>query len=185
MNRIAAFLIGVLIATVSPAFAAPRSVKVDWRFAGWFVQNVAQFNPSTPSAVTPSSTGEVQARGAPGPATIRFFAGGGVTVSSDLGRCFKGAKVKLVPRDNSIVATFNDLSLLYAGLNTSGNNFLCVDPATGRAEGRLEMKFTGGTGRFRGASGSGIITFRGQSVIAGSNLVAETGELIGRVQLPR
>lgn len=52
-----------------------------------------------------------------GPATIRLLATGGVVPSPDgLENCFEGATIKLVPRDNNLVATLQgDLSFLYGG----------------------------------------------------------------------
>ncbi len=76
--------------------------------------------------------------------------------------------------------TFNDLSLLFA----TGTGEVCFDLLTGRGTGTVDLTFTGGTGRFEGATGEAVTVFEIQPVSSEGAFSAETGQTVGTILLP-
>jgi hypothetical protein len=116
-----------------------------------------------------------ESRGSPGPSS--FLAMGEFTAFTP-GDCPGG-----VPRadlvQESFVQTFRDLSMLFYEA-TAGH--ICFDPITTEVNCDIEGIFTGGTGRFEGATGPWTVECELFSV--GASVSATTGTLKGRIELP-
>ena len=100
--------------------------------------------------------------------------------------CFEGANLKLIPtqlNENSMVATFKDLSILNMARDETrlGEDFVCIRFFPFRFDAVVSIKFTGGFGRFEGASGEGTVRLESKNVIPGSPLISEIGTLKGTV----
>lgn len=181
----------LLIAVAGPGVqAGDKEVRVDWRLAGTFIEGLAQ--DGSPDAATLI---HVQAKGSPGRATIVGLNQGppGTNMPADnLDGCFDGAFLKLIPvpgamrGENSVAATFKNLSVLNIALDDDefrlADFFLCI--GVNRFDGVVPIKFTGGFGRFEGATGEGVLTFQSIPIIPGSNISSEIGTLTGTVILP-
>ena len=77
------------------------------------------------------------------------------------------------------VETFNDGSMIFFAA-TGGFN--CLDLTTSEVGGELVGIVTGGTGRFKGATGSWVIDF--EAFIVGGGMVAFTGTTKGTIDAP-
>lgn len=185
-------LIGLvlLFAVAAPAVHAERGIRVNWRVAGSFFNGFAQADSPNPLFLF-----QVMATGPPGSAIILGINQGpstGTAPAADLEGCFEGANLKLVSveggqlNENSLAATFNDLSVLNMVLDeTRPEEVLnCLRFSDGRFDYVVPIKFVGGFGRFEGATGEGII--RGQSIpiFPGSGFGSETGTITGTIWLP-
>ena len=174
-----------------------KSIKVNLRFAGAAISDLAQGDNLDPLLMF-----QVQAKGKPGSATVMGINRGdsGNVPAANLEGCFEGANLKLIPtqlNENSIVATFNDsedddsedddsgkdLSVLNIARDETrlGEDFVCIRFFPFRFDAVVSIKFTGGFGRFEGASGEGTIRVEAKAVIPGSPLVGEIGTLKGTV----
>lgn len=160
-----------------------KPVEVNLRFAGAVIMDLAQVENPAPLIMFP-----LQANGAPGSATLFGINQGdaGNVPAGNLDGCFEGANLKLIPtqlNENSLVATFEDLSVLNMAIDETrvGEGFLCIRFFPARFDAVVRIKFTGGFGRFEGASGEGTIRFEAKAVIPGSPLVGEIGTIKGTV----
>ncbi len=160
-----------------------KSVKVDLRFAGAGISDLAQGDNLDPLIMF-----QVQAKGKPGSATLMGINQGDAetVLEPDVEGCFEGADLKRVPtvlNENSVVATFKDLSVLNMARDETrlGEGFACIRFFPFRFDGHVPIKFTGGFGRFEGASGKGTIRVESKAVIPGSPLVGEIGTIKGTV----
>jgi hypothetical protein len=182
----------LLIAVAGPPVqAGEKKVRVNWRWAGTFFE-VAQAD--SPDAALIFHT---EAKGPPGSATISGVnqgPGTGNIPAADLAGCFDGADIKLIPildpaveqNENSLAATFKDLSVLNMALDETRleEAFNCIRFSDSRFDFVVPIKFTGGFGRFEGATGEGIIRGQSMPVIPGSNLGIEIGTITGTIILP-
>lgn len=181
----------LLIAVTGPSVqAGEKEVRVDLRFAGAAFGGLAQDGSDDAATLI-----HVQAKGSPGPATIFGVNQGPGANNMPAGNtvgCFDDAFLKLIPipgaarNENSVAVTFEDLSVLNMAFDNDvfrlAELFLCI--GVNRVDGVVPIKFTGGFGRFEGATGEGVLTFQSAPVIPGSNLASEIGTVTGTVFLP-
>ena len=186
-------LIIAIVVVLIPLTAEARGIRVNWTFSGAFVQNVAKADSEVPDLVTGRALLiQVQAKGSPGAATSL-----GLNQSfhphepaGDLEGCFEGANLKLVGglSENSLVAMFNDLSILNMVKANPDNGYLCIEFATGRVDATVELQFNGGFGRFENAKGTALLQLTSYpvgmievepGVFAPSTLVSEVGTITG------
>lgn len=183
----------LLIALASPQVqAGKKEVRVNWRFAGTFITNILEIDPLT-QETTPTALVHGQLKGPPGRAELRVFAGK-TSVPEFSDNCFDGAPgLALSILENPIVITFPDLSLLFAKLAEGAVGDICLEldpdvlPAiipTGRSGGKIPIMFTGGRGRFEGASGEAMIEAEIEAVSSNGNFSGETATVKGWVILP-
>lgn len=178
----------LLIALASPQVQArKKEVRVNWRFAGTFITNIVEFDPTInfpEGDTTVTALIHGQLKGRPGRAELRSFAGRSTPPVPSEG-CFDGAGGFAISiTENPIVITFPNLSLLFAKLATSTTGDVCLDFSTGRGEGVIPIMFTGGRGRFEGASGNAEIKFETQAVSSSGNFSGETATVKGTIFLP-
>lgn len=155
------------------------TVDMNLRFAGTFINSIQYIAPGA-DEVTGSALIRVKAKGSPGPCEINFFGGQSETVfPSDC--CDGGGPCLLILiTENPLVFTFNDLSLLF----TTGSGVFCIDLLTGRGTGTIDLTFTGGTGRFEGATGEAVLVAETVPVSSNGAFSAETGTIVGTILLP-
>ncbi len=79
------------------------------------------------------------------------------------------------------VETFTDLSQLYA---TATSGYICLDPTSGSSELVLEGVYTGGTGRFEGATGTFSAVAASQAVDLSGRVFGLKGSIDGVIELP-
>ena len=83
--------------------------------------------------------------------------------------------------ENPLVFRFtDDLSLLFA----TGAGEFCLDLLTGRGTGTVDLIFTGGRGRFEGATGEAVTVFETEPVSSEGSFSGETGRTVGVIVLP-
>lgn len=190
----------LVFAAFAPTLAAAdddRRVSIRWTFAGSFIQNIARVGPPPApfvAIVGRTSIIHVEARGAPGRATIRVSGGGGTPLPSpppdfpppilSTDPCEGLTKIPF-GGENSFVATLHeDLSLLWGARDATPElSYVCSDPATGLSHGVVFVVFLGGTGRLEGARGRGVIVFHARPVIPGSSFSIDTGSLRGTLRV--
>lgn len=86
-----------------------------------------------------------------------------------------------VDHDWAVVLTMPDLSQLFGVLN---EGWLCFNPATGYQVGFVTGDFTGGIGRFAGASGTWDSSFRCYVLDPSITLRSWDGSIVGTVEWP-
>lgn len=131
----------------SPAVAG--DTKVNWKMAGTLIPAIELGDPSTGGTMTASLL-HLKATGSPGAADL-------IALAQASNPQFLGCVAPVGPGllldfdFDDVIATFNDLSQVNMVLVTGT---VCVDTANGTSEGEIELRVTGGTGRFEEASGS-------------------------------
>ena len=170
-----------LVLTLTPAAAVkpkPDDTVMDMRFAGTFF-NSDQLN-----------IGDFRAKGSPGAANVRFVGippAVGIPPDFPSDCCDGTVSFSCLLAHNSqnpLVFTFDDLSLLFANIKEGTVGDICVDLSTGRVKARIEVMFTGGRGRFEGATGEAVITAEIEPVSPDGTFSGETGEIVGEIVLP-
>jgi len=185
----------VLAGSLPLTAVADKVIEMDLRFAGSFVPSGiihgdlsmdAEFGDTTSSVLI-----HVQAKGRPGRAEIRGFGGSAaddvVTFipptnmpATCLGSESFGGFLSIEAMEDPLVFTFiKDLSLLFA----NGSGQICVDFATRNSVFRFDIMFTGGTGRFDGASGYAVIEGEAAPVSNDGSFVGETGTIVGWINV--
>ena len=163
----------LLLAAGLPQTALAKDVEMDLRFAGAFISD------SLPSPLI-----HVQAKGKPGQAVIRGYGAGAAADPVMTDNCLgsTGAFLSIIAGEDPLIFTFQDLSLLFA----DGSGEICIDltSPTGNAEFRFDITFTGGRGRFEGATGTAVITGEAVPVSADGSFLAETGTIVGTIIVP-
>ncbi|MEE8426870.1 MAG: hypothetical protein V3S15_06255 [Woeseiaceae bacterium] len=189
INNISVGIAGIilLVAAGLPQTAVAGEVKMNLRFAGAFATGILHVNPMTGDLV-PTPLIHVQAKGSPGKAVIRGYGAGGdeppvFVVPPEL--CLGSSSpvagfLRIIAGEDPLLFTFQDLSLLFA----DGSGEICIDLANGNSEFEFDIMFTGGTGRFEGASGTAVITGEAQPVSADGSFLAETGTIVGTIIVP-
>ncbi len=178
-----AFGAALIVATLAmnSAFAdGNRAFKI--RFAGGFVQNIQQMQPTNdgyPTLIEESrSIALTKGRGTFGKVDIMSVTVSGPPLS---GKTCSGDLVKIADIvENNLVLTFGDLSLLYG----NGTGVVCFNPADPTAFPLAEIEGTwdGGTGRFRRAGGEWSIRFDfAEPVGVATQFIAETGVIKGHL----
>ena len=165
-----------VVAGLPQTALADKTVKMDLRFAGAFI-----------SGSLPSPLIHVQAKGKPGKAVIRGY---GASVERDevelgVDECLGslGLFTRITAAEDPLIFTFNDLSLLFA----DGSGEICVDltSPTFNSVFRFDITFTGGRGKYEGATGTAVITGEAQPVSADGSFLAETGTIVGTIIVPK
>ena len=169
--------IGLSALAIPPGNA--DTVDMDLRFAGTFINNIQYVVPGT-GETKASALIRLHAKGSPGPAEITLF--GGSSEVPQFSDCCGGPACLLIAiTENPLVFTFfNDLSLLFA----TGAGEFCLDLSTGIGTGTIDLTFTGGRGRFEGATGEAVTVFEIVPVSADGSFSAETGQTVGEILLP-
>ena len=178
----------LLIALASPQVQArKKEVRVNWRFAGTFITNIVEFDPTInfpEGDTTVTALIHGQLKGRPGKAELRSFAGRSTLLGPNGCLVNDTAGVGIRIDENPIVITFPNLSLLFAKLEDGKTGDVCLDFSTGRGEGVIPIMFIGGRGKFEGASGNAEIKFETQAVSSSGNFSGETGTIKGEIRLP-
>ena len=166
----------VMLIEAGAAQADERSVWM--RFAGALLQNVEQTEVTLDSGTVPAMKGAVHVRawGNLGRADITGLALEVAVAPAPDKACPKGYFKVAEIIENNLVLTFADLSLLFG----EGSGAICVDFATGDVSTPIAGHWTGGTQRFRDASGEWTISFD-EAVPVGdaASVLAETGMIRG------
>ncbi len=171
---IAGIFLFVVAGLPQTAFA-DKTIEMDLRVAGAFISN------SLPSPLI-----HVQAKGKPGKAVIRGYGADttGDTVEAPVFECLgsPGVFVRVTAAEDPLVFTFEDLSLLFA----NGTGVICVDltSPTGDVVFRFDIMFTGGRGKYEGATGTAVITGEAHPVSSDGSFLAETGTIVGTIIVP-
>ena len=180
----------VLAGSLPLTAVADKVIEMDLRFAGSFVTSGITHGdlstPLDPTDTTSSVLIHVLAKGSPGRAEIRGFGGSAaddkVTFPATcLGSESVGGFLSIEAMEDPLVFTFiKDLSLLFA----NGSGQICFDFATRNSVFRFDIMFTGGTGRFEGASGYAVIEGEAAPVSNDGSFVGETGTIVGWINVP-
>ena len=162
---------------------ADQMVDVKMRFAGSFATGINHVDPRQGDIVD-SSLIHVQAKGNLGRAEIRGF-GGRTTAPTPppVDKCLgsEGLFLSFEITENPLVFTFNDLSLLFA----NGSGSVCIDLLQpGITTFEIDIVFTGGRGRFEGATGVAVLKGEGEAVSADGSFIGETGTIDGWISAP-
>ncbi len=90
---------------------------------------------------------------------------------------------RITAAEDPLIFTFKDLSLLFA----DGSGEICVDltSPTGNSVFRFDITFTGGRGKYEGATGTAVITGEAHPVSADGTFLAETGTIVGTIIVPK
>ena len=155
-------ILAIALLLVVSAGATAASKRVNWTFSGASIGGIALDDPQGCSMLLIN----VEAKGSPGAA--RVFG-----LNRDCPNPADG--------ENSLVATFNDGSLLNAVVDTTKPPVVDFDPATGILSITFGIKFNGGFGRFSNASGSAEGKLHLAPVAPGSSLNYEYGTFKGKV----
>jgi hypothetical protein len=163
-----------LSAPITPVDAGGKSKKINWRVAGSIINTVSVKTNGVPSDQTLIN---LKARGAPGRADLTVL---GIAGDLDFSGT-EGCDVYIPFLQDEFIAVFNDLSLLFAKLDDDplAEAYLCVK--SGVTTFIFDMKITGGTGRFEGATGYFTATGVGHGQDFEGPLSAESGEFIGEI----
>ena len=162
---------------------ADQMVDVKMRFAGSFATNIFHVDSRNGDTVV-SSMINVQAKGNLGTAEIRGFGGRSTAPPVFTPNCLDSAGEFLTfdILENPLVFTFKDLSLLFA---KGGSGVVCIDLLNpGMSKFEIEVEFTGGRGRFEGATGVAVIEGEGEDVSADASFIGETGTIDGWISVP-
>ena len=157
-----------------------KSVPVNWKIAGSIFNGIQVTTDPMTGQTAPFGLLSLSAKGSPGAARIEAVGTSVPVAVSDL--CPDGTDLQL-EFAGGFVATFSDLSMLFFVIDDASDaeNALCVD-YQGPATGVFDYLVTGGTDRFEGATGS--VTVRVTSWSVGPALSAESGEIVGAIELP-
>lgn len=163
---------------------AEKTIKVDMQFAGAFSNSILRVDPFDPiGPPVASALIDVKTRGSLGKGVGQGFGGRGDTVEGPVSKCLgaDGLFLKVTTIEDPLVWTFEDLSLLFA----TGPGVICVDLTTGKSVFEFNVMFTGGRGRFEGATGYAVIEGEAEPVSADGSLNGETGTMVGWLSLPK
>ncbi len=168
-----------LVMLIGAGAAQADERRVWMRFAGALLQNVEQTEVTVDSTTVPGmkNTVHVKAWGNLGRAEVTGFGIEVLTLPpAPDPACPIGSGKLADVVENNLVLTFADLSLLYG----EGSGVLCLNFATGEVDVLIDGRWTGGTQRFRGASGDWSLHFD-EAVQVGNaaSMLAETGMIRG------
>jgi hypothetical protein len=155
-------ILAIALLLVVSTGATAASKRVNWTFSGSSIGGIALDEPSGCSMLLIN----VQAKGSPGSATV-------FGLNRDCPNPADG--------ENSLVATFNDGSLLNAVVDPAKIPVIDFDPTTGLVSITFGIKFNGGLGRFSNATGSAEGQLYLAPVAPGSSLNYEFGTFKGMV----
>ncbi len=167
-----------LIMLIGGGAAQADERRVWMRFAGALLQNVEQTEVTVDGStvLATKNTVHVRAWGNLGRADLTGFGFDVAVAPAPDSACPKGYFKVAEIVENNLVLTFSDLSLLYG----EGSGVICVDFETGDVSIPIAGHWTGGTQRFRNASGDWSISFD-EAVPVGNtaSMLAETGVIRG------
>ena len=160
---------------------ADKTMEVDLRFAGAFTSGILHVDPMTGLTVA-SALIRTTVVGNLGRGVTQGSGAGGGSIPEVTTSCLgaDGLFLKIIATENPLVTTFDDLSLLF----NDGTGEICIDLITGNSVFRFDIIFTGGRGRFEGATGYAVIEGEAEPVSADGSFMGETGTIIGWVTVP-
>jgi hypothetical protein len=157
-------ILGIALMLIVAAGATAASRTINWTGSGAVIGNQFDGIVSTYPDCGRLMLLQVHAKGSPGPAEIFGF-------NLDCGS----------RSENSLVATFNDGSLLNFIINPEIPPESSFDPETGFVTVKFSLFVSGGFGRFDGASGNADAVFHVKEVAPGSLLYYEYGAMTGEI----
>jgi len=166
-------IIAVCAGLIVSGTAQAGEIKINQRFSGVNVTTAIDLDDDGQTA----AVGSFQVKGSPGRATL--VSQGEFTPLAPGGEDCPAGALQGTVFYQSFVETFADLSMLFY---ETRSNVTCFDPLTGEVAGHQEGIFTGGTGRFVGATGSWAIEF--EAFFVGPTVGALTGTLKGTAVVP-
>jgi hypothetical protein len=153
------------------------------RFAGDFIQNIEQADvgPDMLPTGTTSTLGIVRAKvkGNLGQADLTAVTKTENVAPEPDNRCPAGFLKIVEITDNTLVFTFQNLSLLYG----DGQGVVCLNFVTFEDYALVEGNWEGGTGRFRDAEGEFSIQFDESYLFPNTQVTAEAGTVTGTLRL--
>ena len=158
-----------------------KVIEMDMRFAGSVAVEIMRADILTGLPLT-SGLSRFKAKGTPGKAEIRGFGARGMPRVFPVDTCLgsTGLLGSITIVENPLIFTFEDLSLLFA----NGSGTICFDALTGLIEFDFIIVFTGGRGRFEGATGQAVMAGEGENVASDASFPANTGTIVGTIFLP-
>ena len=170
--RIFRFALVVAALILSQAAAAQAGeIKLNQRASGNGLPTMVDTNGDGVTA----AHGNFYVRGSPGRATVDSF-----NEFTDFMPYFAdGCDLRAGLVAQTYVATFDDLSMLFY---QATDGYLCLSLATFLIEGEVTGIISGGTGRFKGATGTWLNVFEGFSAGVGMNVFQAT--ITGTVEVP-
>ncbi len=169
-------LVGVTcVAMLWAASTEAETIPVKWKKSGTLINQVQMGNPDG-SPADPAVLIFGKAVGAPGPADIQVVSRLGTPEwSLD---CFDGAGgLKFPMVTNDFAATLVDMSMITA---TLADGYVCMDKISGTTHAEFDLVVTGGTGRFKGASGDLLVVV--DTIPVGNHMSVETGTIMGSIE---
>ena len=171
--------VGLFTVLAAQTASANGDRPVFLRWAGDFIQNLEQTDVDEfGNPIGTSNLGLVRARavGNLGSADVTAVTKGVNLIPEPDDRCPGGFMKVVEITDNSLVATFSDLSLLYG----DGQGVVCINFASGEQYVSVEGVWLGGTARFRNATGDFSIHFEEFALVnPNTQVVAESGTITG------
>jgi hypothetical protein len=95
--------------------------------------------------------------------------------------CLAGYDLRFALLQSAGVTTYSDRSQLFY---FADNGWLCLSTTTGAFYGELSGVYTGGTGRFAGATGTYTTKFEGQNLDPAGTIRSIQGSSNGRITTP-
>ncbi len=167
---------------VFPVHADASRQLVNWEIAGSLINSISALDltgaPET--AEVPAVVIAVTGKGRPG--TVAITGLSYALPSSDKSACPSTAVAALQVVENPIVATFSDLSMVYANVATQGGGWICLS-ADGTTQADITLQLTGGSKRYAGATGN--LRLQVSTQIVGRSLLAEYGTITGEIALQK
>lgn len=99
---------------------------------------------------------------------------------SSLG-CVEGYDLRFALLQSAGVTTYADRSQIFS---FADSGWLCLSTTTGAFYGELSGVYTGGTGRFAGATGTYTTKFEGQNLDPAGTIRSVQGSTAGRIKTP-
>jgi hypothetical protein len=168
-----------LLLSLSAASVSAQETSVEMKFSGTSAPSTINLLYPEASSVDEDNLAGSSPLGPFAARNIRAFPNSGSTPPGD---CSGPNQFYAVESHGGSVIRFQDNSLLFLNL-TEGRD--CVNIVTGVADCVLTFRITGGTGRFKNASGTLTMTETALPVLADASgnavLYADTGEFTGTV----
>lgn len=170
IGAFAATLLACVGLLLAPTASAGERVE-NGRYAG------TDFNTSVDSNLDGQPAGMMLATGAGG---AQLGVSSEWVYESGQG-CLAGYDLRFALLQSAGVTTYSDRSQLF---NFADNGWLCLSTTTGAFYGELSGVYTGGTGRFAGATGTYTTKFEGQNLDPAGTIRSIQGSSSGRITTP-